>query len=113
MRLSLWYEFSMPPLAQLRALLVGAVPVLILIFLLSCQGLPAHSEKHGCQPVIAAAQGPDLTASLDAPVYVCPTLPAGPALRPPGWITWSVAPIARSQDSRSLLSPRSPPSLSV
>ena len=38
--------------ARLEALSMGVVPVLILIVVLSCQGLPAHSE-HGCQPVAA------------------------------------------------------------
>jgi hypothetical protein len=99
--------------ARLKALSVGAVPVLILIFVLSCQGLPAHSEDHGCQPVIAAAQGPSVTASLDAPLFACPAVVTGPALSPLEWITSSFVPIARSQDSRSLFSPRSPPSLSV
>ena len=111
MRCPVWYECRMLLPAGLKALSVGTVPALILIFMLSCQGLPAHSEDHGCQPVIAAAQGPSLTASLDAPVFLCPTLPAGPALRLLGWMTSSFVPIARSQDSRSLLSPRSPPSL--
>ncbi len=105
----------MLPPAWLRALFVGAVPVLILIFLLSCQGLPAHSEEHGCQPVIAAAQGPSLMTSLDAPVHVYPTLPAIPALRPLGWGRPWMVPIARAQDPPSTFSPRAPPlpSLSV
>jgi hypothetical protein len=100
-------------LARPRALFMGAVPVLLLIFLLSRQGLPAHSEGHGCQPVIAAAQGPSLTASLDAPVFVCPTLPEGPALRPLRWEQARKVPIARVQDPPSSLSSRAPPSLSV
>ncbi len=112
-RFSLWYEFYMLLPARLKALAVGAVPVLILIFVLSCQGLPAHSEEHGCQPVIAAAQGPSLTASLDAPVFVCPAVVTGPALSLLEWITSSLVPIARSLDSRSLLSPRAPPSFCV
>ncbi len=113
MRFSVWYGFCMLPPARLRALFVGAVPVLMLIFLLSCQGLPAHSEEHGCQPVIAAAQGPSLMTSLDAPVLVCPTLLAVAVFRPVRWITSSFVPIVQSQHPRSLLSPRSPPSLSL
>ncbi len=103
----------MLPPTRLRALFVGVVPVLILIFLLSCQGLPAHSEEHGCQPVIATAQGASFTTSLDAPVYLCPTLPAVPVLRPFGWERPWMVPIARAPDVPRSLSSRSPPSLSL
>jgi len=100
-------------LARRRALFGAAVPVVTLIFLLSCQGLPAHSEEHGCQPVIAAAQSSTFTASLDVPVYVCPTLPAVPALLPLGWERPWMVPISRAQDPPSTLSPRAPPSPSL
>ena len=99
---------------RLKALFVAVVPVLTLIFLLSCQGLPAHSEDHGgCQPVIAAQQGPSFITALDAPAYVCPTLPAIPAIRPVGWERPWMLPIARAQDPPSSLSTRAPPSPSA
>jgi hypothetical protein len=101
------------PPVPLKALSVGGVPVLILIFVLSCQGLPAHSEEHGCQPVIAVEPGGSLMTSLDAPVVVCSTLTAGPVLRPLGWERPWLIPIARAQDPPSPLLPRAPPSLFV
>ncbi len=103
----------MLPPWRMRMLSVGVVPALILIFLLSCQGLPAHSEEHGCQPVIAATQGPSFTSSLDTPVYLCPTLPAVAVLRPVGWERPWIVPIARAPDVPRSLPSRSPPSLSL
>jgi len=112
-RSSVWYEYSVSPLVRPRALSVGATSVLILIFVLSCQGLPAHSEEHGCHPVIAAAQSLSLTTSLDAAVYVCPTRPAIPVLHPLRLERPWMVPIARAQDPPSTLSPRAPPSPSL
>jgi len=95
-----------------NAIYKGAVPVLLLLFLLSCQGLPAHSED-GCHPVITAAQGPTFTASLEAPVFVCPTPPVYPAPRPLRWERPWTAPIVHAQDPPSSLASRAPPSLPV